>query len=238
MGRVLWVLLIVAAGIGMTMGTSRGEEVQTLAELIPASTEVTQQVFSETVQPKTFPCVLEEGVLVAEELMEYEGPYLEDGSGEPVSGIAALMLHNTGTRGISSCAIAVQQGKRTLYFCATWIPAGARVLVLSCDRSLYTRDPITDCRSIALRWEDFYSAGPAVQVTDNADGTLTVTNGSYRELRQLCLRWKPYYADGDFYLGGITRSIYIGTLEPGGATVIPREHYSADLSKVVAILSH
>lgn len=238
MGRVLWVLLVVMTGFGIAVQSVRQDRGYALPEFTPAREETTVTEGTEASAPRSLPCTLENGTLVAEELVEYEGPYLEDGSGEPVAGIAALMLHNTGNRGISSCAVAIQQGGRTLYFCATWIPAGARVLVLSCDRSVFSRAPVTDCRCIAVRWEDFYSAGPGVQVSQSPDGQLTVTNDTYEDLQRLCLRWKPYIQDGDFYLGGISRSIYIGTLSAGQTALIPREHASMDIANVVAILSH
>ncbi|MBE6975707.1 MAG: hypothetical protein E7439_00710 [Ruminococcaceae bacterium] len=169
-----------------------------------------------------------------EELVAYEGPFLEDGSYEPVSDAAAIMLRNTGSRGISFCMVAVEMESRTLYFAVTWLPAGERALVLEHDGQVYTREAIAECRVVGIRWEEFESA--PLQVTQLGEKELTVTNQSGQTLENSCLRHKLYVSQGDYYLGGFSFCTYLPILQPGESCRIRPENYGAETAKIVAKL--
>ena len=233
MGRKLWVVLVLAAGIALAV-SNRSRESQ--ASFMPAvkQTEPTVQDM-DLPQQSALPYGLDGG-LVAEELTEYEGPYVEDGTNEPVSGVAALMLYNSGSRDISSGMVAVTQGERILHFYVTWLPAGERALVLEYDRAAYSREPVTGCRSLGVQWECFYPAGGSVWITESG-AALTVGNRSARTIEGIRLRYKTYIKEGNFYLGGITYSAYVGTLNSGKSRETNPSHYALGSAKVVAVLT-
>ena len=236
MGRKLWLVWILAAGMVLALWLRTAESKKTRAVFVPGEAYSAPPA-QELAATQTFalPYVLEDGGLVAEELVEYEGPYIEDGSHDPVKGVAALMLYNSGNRDISSGMVAVRQGPRTLYFYVTWLPAGQRALVLAFDRAVYSRDAVTGCYSRGVRWECFYPAGEAVRVTE--DGALRVENYCAQAVTGVRLRYKTYIKEGDFYLGGITYSGYVGDLQSGESREVQLEHYAAGCAKVVAVLT-
>lgn len=235
MGNKLWVVLVVAVGIALTVPNGRPKE--SLASFAPGAVQTAPTVqVPEPLKQSALPCILDSG-LIAEELIAYEGPYVEDGTDEPVSDIAALMLYNSGSRDISSCMVAVTQGDRMLHFFVTWLPAGERALVLECDRAKYAKDPVTACRSEGVRWESFYPAGGSVQVAENGRVTLTVKNSSAQTVAGIRLRYKIYVEDGGFYLGGISYSAYVGDLASGESQTVDPTHYAAGAAKVVAVLT-
>ena len=65
----------------------------------------------------------------------YEGPYLEDGTYEEVSDVAALVVANTSEYPLQTVEISLYTLRRTLEFSGSWIPARRRWLAVPSDRS-------------------------------------------------------------------------------------------------------
>lgn len=236
MGYKLWVILLVVIGMLLTVSKRQIQERENLAyyALVEEQTVPAQTI--EPLQKNILPCVLDSG-LIAEELVEYNGPFVEDGTGTLVSGITALMLYNSGSRDISFAMVAVNQGNRVLHFFITWLPAGESALVLEHDRALYATEPVTNCRSEGIRWEHFYTAGESVSVVQSGCMALTVTNHSAHTAEGVRLRYKIYAENEDFYLGGIAYSVYVGELASGESRVVTPPHDTAENIKVVAVLT-
>jgi hypothetical protein len=234
MGNKLLVLLAVAVGVGLTVSGRVLEGRESLASFTPGPEPVVQA--TDESQQSILPCALDSGLMV-EMLTDYEGPYMEDGSDEPVSGVAALMLRNTGTRDISSAMITVKQGHQVLHFYVTWLPAGQKVLVLEYDRQMYFNAPVTECASTGVRWESFYPEGSMIWITEEGEQALTVVNCSAETASHVRLRYKTYIEDGDFYLGGFTYSVYVGNLASGECRTVYPGHYARGASGLVAVLT-
>jgi len=232
MGRKLWLVLALVAGIALT---ASGRPRESLASFAPGPVQTLPTVHEQPQQQSGLPLVLDSG-LVAEELVDYEGPYVEDGTNEPVSGVAALMLYNSGGRDISAAMVAVTQGGRVLHFYVTWLPAGERVLVLEFDRAAYSREGVTAGRSDGVRWEVFHPACGTIRVSET-DGAVTLENRGICTVEGIRLRYKSYIREGDFYLGGITYSAYIGALPGGKSREVSPFHYAQDAARVVAVLT-
>ena len=234
MGNKFLILLAVMVGVGLTLSGRHLGDKESLASFAPGPEPTVQAV--DAPQQSILPCTLDSG-LVAQKLTEYEGPYREDGSDEPVSGVAALMLYNTGSRDISSAMVTVKQGHQVLHFYVTWLPAGQKVLVLEYDRQMYLDAPVTDCASSGVRWEPFYPEDSMIWITEEGELALTVVNCSAEAARHVRLRYKTYIEDGDFYLGGFTYSVYVGDLASGECRTVYPGHYARDTSGLVAVLT-
>ena len=237
MGNKLWVVLAIAIGIALTVSTGQRQERESLASFSPGIEQIAP-TWQETIrlQRNSLPCVLDSG-LVAEKLMEYEGPFVEDTTNEPVSGVAALMLYNSGSRDISFGMVAVDQGEQVLHFFITWLPAGERALVLEHERTAYSKASVTGCRSEGLRWENFYTVDGAIDVSQSTHRELTAINCCTRTVNGIRLRYKMYQEEGDYYLGGITYSAYVGMLLPGESRAVSPAYHTAGSVKVVAVLT-
>ncbi len=229
MGRkmLLWLLAAAAVPALWTAPAGYSEERVKSVQTKPAATEAPAAI--------SLPQYLEPGALTALELLAYEGPYVEDGTGDPVTDVAAMLVGNDSQRDVSAAMIAVQQGDRRLYFFLTWLPAGERVLVLEYNRAAYTEDAVTACECTAVRWESFQV--PGIRVRAQEAGGLAVYNDRAAAVSGLRLRYKTYLAEAGCFLGGVTYCAYIGTLESGAYKRLEPEHYTPEHSRVVAILA-
>ena len=236
MGRKLLCILLAVAGMALTTWFRPGTGKESAASFCPQA-PVQEATLQELDRPQrvVFPCSLGNSGLVAEGMRAYDGLYLEDGSNDPVEGVAALMVYNAGSRDISSAMVTVEQNGKKLHFFLTWLPAGSRVLVLEYSRATYTSGQITGCSAAGVRWEAFYADG--VTVEDGEYGQLLVTTKGGRLARNIRLRYKLYVMGEGYYLGGITYCTYVGILLSGESRDVAPQWYGVGHSRVVAILA-
>ncbi len=202
----------------------------------PAVTfETVESIPSQTTEAGLqLPCTLPDSGLVAEELICYDGPYWEDGSGEPVQNVAALMLYNPGERMVEFAAVSLGQGDRQRYFFAYRLPPKSRCLVLERNRMPYTDEEVTACRELSIRWE--YQELSREQLNYLGFGKkLTVINRESRQQDHITLWYKRYVEEGDYYLGGIAYSAHLFYLQPQECRVLTPDYYDAANTRVVAI---
>lgn len=181
------------------------------------------------------PCVVEGTALIAERLVSYDGAFIENGSGYEVTNAAALMLKNVSDTGISWALVVLQQGNRTLTFEATQIPPKASVLVLEMEGKQYSAAPLSDCRGWMLRENSGWQPEEYLSFEEVDIGSVNVTNRTEAPLEGIRLYYKTEYADGLFYLGGITYEAYIDSLAPGQTVCLTPEHYAGGSSKFLRI---
>lgn len=232
MERFLWLFLLIAllGLLGFWFLPKEQEEV-------PRDFFVPQPALAQTEAPTestafSLPYAPENWNLVAEKLICYDGPYIEDGTNAPVSDVAGLVLHNAGDRGISFAVLALEQGSKTTYFTVTWLPPGERVLVLAMERAAYDPQPVTDCRVLGIRWDDFSSA--SVEVSVCPDNGLQITNLSVKQQEGICLRFKQYTEEYGMLFGGITQCVTIPVLMPRENRPIYPEEFDPENVRLVA----
>ena len=188
---------------------------------------------SETTAPKVleFPIVVTGTELIAQNMAQYEGPFLEAEDQEPVARVAALMIYNPGSKMIASAELVLTQGERTLRFFFTCLPPQSRVLVLEKNRQLYSSEPVCSCQCLSFTEETPQSS--SMQITDSENG-LTVRN-LYEEDKTVTLYYKQYITDGNFYLGGITAQTRVEHLAAGENREILAAGYAPGYCRIVAI---
>ena len=230
MGRIIWLglVLVVISTFGMWALPPGSENGGKAADLPVESLKLPEM----TESALQLPCEPENWSLVVEKSFGYDGPYIEDGSCEPVSNVAGVILHNAGQRGISFAVVALEQGEKTTYYSVTWLPAGERVLVLDMERKEFTDAPITGCRVLGIRWDDFSSA--PVEIERLVDNGVEVTNLTQETLTGVRLRYKWYLEDYGIYFGGITQCLILPTLSAEERLIAFPETYGADAIRVVA----
>lgn len=183
-------------------------------------------------QPLHFPFAVEGTTLIVERLAVYDGPFVEDGTDDEVTGIAALVLRNAGISTVIKANIVVEQGTRQLVFRADTIPPGAAVLVLDINRSAYDAADCTNCFGTA-RMQEFPMV--RVNVQPHGMGCLLVTNSSPLPLYELCLIHKQWQAPPGIFVGGISYQTTIDVLLPGQTVTVWPDHYVSDYSRVVLV---
>ncbi len=190
---------------------------------------------SETTTPKAleFPIVVTGTGLIAQNMAQYEGPFLESEDQEPVAQVAALMIYNPGNKMIASAELVLSQGERTLRFFFTCLPPQSRVLVLEKNRQRYSSEPVRSCQCLSFAEETPQSS--SIQVTDSENG-LAVKN-LYDEDKTVTLYYKQYINDGDFYLGGVTGHARVENLAAGENREILASGYAPGYCRIVAVKS-
>ena len=169
--------------------------------------------------------------LMAEYLVSYEGPFIEDRSDAPVKNVAALVLRNTGDRLVTRAEITVDRSGEQYHFLATYILPGMSVMVLEASGADFFRDGILGLSG----WEEtqpylpsaFQSLG--LEHTDLA--AITVTNRSDAAINEITLYHKNYLPNG-IYVGGITYETVIEYLPSKGAVTVYPEHYAQGYSQI------
>ncbi len=173
--------------------------------------------------------------LIAERLAAYDGPFLEDGSGDEVTNIAALVVRNTGAYGVSSAHITLQWDSGAYLFFADMIPAGESVLLLELSRREYEQRSWTCCVGFQQQDLSDWSAGSKITVKEEGIGTLLITNEEAVPVENIKLFYKSYLSPPGIFVGGITYSAEIRRLEPGETTQISPEFFVNGFTKIIRI---
>ena len=173
-------------------------------------------------------------MLVARNLLPYDGPKLWDEEGE-LSGVASLELWNAGDTAIRYAEILVWQGQKAYTFTATYIPPGGRVVVLEKNRSPYTREGVTDVEyAVVVPMEE--SEATVIVAEDDAF-SLRVRNETQELLSTVRVFYKQYDAQKDVYIGTMTYSAVIHDLRPGESKSLVPYGYVSGYTKVVAVVT-
>jgi len=229
------ILLVIVAAVVGTVGMVNWflPEKQAGPVFSPAET-VTRM--TESPQPEgALPVKVPGTQLRIQALVRYEGPYWEDGTGEHVSNVAALLLENTGEEGISYAQVSLLLDGNKYEFEFTYLPAGARVLVPEKNRQPYVLGQVTDCRCGRLVTASFGSDTEKVRVRQNGMAGIVLENLTDRDLKTVCLYYKLYLSGEDVYIGGTTYRMEAGQLPSGGNLEVTPEHFVWGYSAVVDI---
>lgn len=164
------------------------------------------------------------GELSCLQFSRYSGAYVEDGSDEEVSGVAAALIANTSDKFLDLATITYAVGDRTATFSVKGLPPGGRAWVLEANRmQLEDGDTfeLEDCQT-SFR-EDAVRSTDSLSVTAEGD-TLSVRNDSGDTLQNVCIYYKVLHTDGN-YLGGILYVLDFGTMEPGQTAQKQSAHF-------------
>ncbi len=238
-------VLILVFGFGVSCcilvafwtGTSRNHVIS--FEQLPTQTapEDLRILPVDSLQPAdiTLPATIKGTAMVVQKLASYDGAFFEDGTNEEVAGVAALLVHNSGTTGILKAEIVLQRGELCMVFCAELIPAGKSVLILEKDRKPYLPGNYTQCSGWAVTEPGNWQKEEKIRIETTDLAGITVKNLTDEELRNIRLYYKITYADNLFYLGGISYQVLIDRLAPGQSIRLEPEHYCAGQSHFVYV---
>ena len=174
--------------------------------------------------------------LVLETVNPYTGVFLEDGSDAEVQNIYTVVIRNRS----SHCAeyidltITREDGKK-LNFIASAIEAGATVVVMESSAAGYEEVGIETCSARVATLEQMEMSRDAIEIKEDASGSLVVTNISDVDIPCLRIFYKFYMPDVNVYVGGITYTAKVLDLGKGETKVVIPSHYAKGNSKVVMI---
>lgn len=165
----------------------------------------------------------------------YTGAYMEDGSGDAVENVLALVLENTGDELIEYAQISAETDNTPAFFQITAIPAGGYVLVLESNRQTLSAnakvqspkvEQIAYVNDLILDYSNEFELY-------NADGVINLKNVSGKDYENdIFVYYKTFQYD--VYLGGVTyRARFEGGVKDGAIAQNMQPHYSGEHSVVV-----
>ena len=172
---------------------------------------------------------------MAERLASYDGPFVEDGSDDEVTGISALVLRNCGERTVTDALVTLQQEALTMTFQAQTIPPGGTVLVLERDRQPYTSTKFALCSGQATVEEAILLAATDLCITVSQMNWITVTNMSNRYMSNVRLEHKGWLDEPGICVGGIVYVTSIGDLAPGKTVSVYADHFADEYSRIIRV---
>ena len=177
------------------------------------------------------------GLIVAK-VAAYDGIFLEDGSNEEITGVAAMVLTNTADTAVEFAGITLTAGTETWEFRASAIPAGATVVVQEANRTHFRETAYGDCKADVATLPELEMSSDQVEVTENGGNSLTVTNLTGASIPVVRVFYKYYLEDMDAYVGGIAYTAKVENLEAGASVQITPTHYASGSSRVVMVRTY
>lgn len=167
------------------------------------------------------------------EYTRYSGDFVEDGSGDAVEDVAAILVQNTSGEYLQFSELVFHVGTQTLSFTVTGLPPGACCWVLEQDaRQIQAGE-------VFYYVEDSSIYLPVSQVGDTlqaelGSGSLTVRNYSNTAVHDVQVYYKQIHEDGHLF-GGITYACPVGSLEPGEEKALTAGHSDPGHTQIVRI---
>lgn len=174
------------------------------------------------------PCQVEQTPIRILSFQSYDGPYIEDGSGDDVENIASVVLENTGRHTLRNGAIKLLQGRQVLVFSFTMLPPGDKILVMEKSRKPYSSQQIVSCWG----WSLNHTPDRNIRIEEySRSGFLVTNNGQQITSTSIC--FKSYDSQKDMFIGGYTYRINVSDLKPGIAKVVPMYRYIRGAYRIV-----
>lgn len=193
---------------------------------------------TETDNTISFPYVIPGTNLTIEKISGYNGIFLEDGSDSEVSGIASIVLRNSGETDVEYADITLDGDGGKLSFKISDIAAGSSVIVQEANKSGYTGGTYADCSADVAQVSGLEMSEDKVKVEESEDGSLTISNLTGEEIPCVRVFYKFYMDEENAYVGGITYTVKVTNLEANGTRRVTPSHYSTGYSKVVMIRTY
>lgn len=172
--------------------------------------------------------------LIAEALVYYDGPFLENHSEEELFNSVALLLRNTSEHGITQAEILIT-GNEIWFFQAKHIPPKGTVLVVESSGAKFNDTSITACTGWEKAEAGLWNVERFLHIDSVDMGTVAVTNITDTELSNIRLLYKNWLPQNDVFVGGITYEIQIDRLAAGQTVLLQPEHYAQGYNKFIRI---
>ena len=187
---------------------------------------------------KTFPFAISGTKIEVLSYTSYDGVFIEDGTDTAISGVATLIIRNSGKTAIELADISVNCNGKQLQFTCSSLPAGAMAVLQEKGRTPYSEGTLTDCRASISELDTLPMSDDLVSVTDGDGNSLIVKNISGKEIPCVRIFYKFYAAEEKAFVGGITYVAKITELQPGAEQTITPTHYADGYSTVTMVRTY
>lgn len=185
-----------------------------------------------------FPCRVDPYGLVIERLAPYTGKYVEDGSNTTANGVAMILVRNESGHPIQFASLTMTFEGQTLMFEISALPAGGKAVVQEKMRRGVPQGDPSACDALVVQQAEQGFAADQVSVTENEDGSLTVTNLTDETIPAVRVFYKYYLDKEQIYVGGIAFTAKVSQLRPHSSYTIRPTHYEKGSSRIVMVTAY
>lgn len=223
---------LIVLGLGMFGLMLYAFMITVIPELEPA-----QAVWGTTAPGELlFPFPITDTELVAVSFALYDGPFMEDGSGDEVSGVLALVLRNEGDSMVESADISMECDEGSVQFRFTDLPSKAAILVPELGRARKKPAVIYACSAEVSCLSEPFPMADRLRIEETGPITLEVRNISKTTSEELALYYKSYDFHSDMYIGGKTYTATVPPILPGKKETLSPYRYVKHYSRIVAAI--
>lgn len=171
--------------------------------------------------------------VVCGEYSRFSGEYVEDGQGQPVQYVAAMLVTNQSDAFLDLATLTYLIDGKEATFVVTGLPPKTSAWVMEKNRMTIGENAVFQRKDCSAAFREH--GGFTGEISLLADGhNLTAINETDKTLKNVYVYYKVLHSDGNFF-GGITYRVGFGDLAPDAAVEKIAGHYTKDGAQVVRI---
>ena len=181
------------------------------------------------------PYSVEKTDLVIENIGQYTGQFIEDGSDKPVANVLSLLVKNNSNKVVQYGEINIKvNGNKNAVFKVTNLPPKTSTLVMESTGKIEFNkdDKYKYVDSIQAKLDNMSLMKDKVQITKQEDGVIGIKNVSGKDLGTVYVYYK-YFQEGGAYLGGITYRVKFENVKAGASVEEKTSHFSKNSSEIL-----
>lgn len=185
----------------------------------------------------TLPYKVEKTDLVVENIGQYTGQFIEDGSDKPVANVLSLLVKNNSNKVVQYGEINIKvNGNKNAVFKVTNLPPKTSTLVMESTGKIEFNkdDKYKYVDSIQAKLNNMSLMKDKVQITKQEDGVIGIKNVSGKDLGTVYVYYK-YFQEGGAYLGGITYRVKFENVKAGASVEEKTSHFSKNSSEILMV---
>lgn len=183
------------------------------------------------------PYKVEKTDLVIENIGQYTGQFIEDGSDKPVANVLSLLVKNNSDKVVQYGEINIKvNGNKNAVFKITNLPPKTSTLVMESTGKIEFNkdDKYKYVDSIQAKLDNMSLMKDKVQITKQEDGVIGIKNVSGKDLGTVYVYYK-YFQEGGAYLGGITYRVKFENVKAGASVEEKTSHFSKNSSEILMV---
>ena len=193
---------------------------------------------TENTNAKTFPFAISGTQIEVLSYTSYDGVFIEDGTDTDISGVATLIIRNSGKTAIEFADISVNCNGKLLQFTCSSLPSGAMAVLQEKGRTPYSKGTLTNCKASVSELKELPMSKDLVSISEGDGNSLIVKNISNQAIPCVRVFYKFYATEEKTFVGGITYVAKITDLQPGTEQTITPTHYTDGYSTVTMVRAY
>lgn len=183
----------------------------------------------------TLPVDIAGTTLRAEQLVYYEGNYMEDGSDQEVVDIAGLQVRNYGREMVDLAEITLRRGTMVMHFQFECIPPGGAAVALEGEKQKCIYNHFTSCTGQQSTLNRQWVGSDCVRVEFVDGNRVRLANQTNQTFENLKLYYKTCLEGRDVSIGGRAYVAEIGTLDPYGVVERSPDHLANGNTRILGV---